>query len=373
MSRITDFVDDIDDSKETLRLAVCINDLWSVVNSKGVKHLEMVVMDSKVNCDRIQVLVRRDHTSKWKQLLKEDITCIINNGNVYDNDFQWKLCDHPKKFVFFSGTTVKPIELNNIPSNRYFFKDFSDILKGECKMDRLQGVVHEIENCQSKAGGKKIVISFKLKDLGLSDSQNNEKPSQSTQTISTWSGSTQYTSIDKFVYNVKCMLLTDLSKLKQEIICVTGATTLKFVVPKNGWFYYGCTDFTLKAPNPENPYKYGCGENVMKPIPRYKVEIHVVDGDTKIRFVFWDSGCFNIIGKTTDDMRKSMIEDGEDDPMVYPDEHETLLKKKMAFRVMVQPTFNQGSVQKLLTDESSIDQILQNHIKYEVTRLDKLL
>ncbi|XP_058750094.1 uncharacterized protein LOC131623088 [Vicia villosa] len=225
------------------------------------------------------------------------------------------MCDHPKKFVFLSGTTVKPVELNNIPSVKKIFKDFQDILKRECKRDRLQdiiGVVHEIGNCESKAGGKKIVISFKLRDFGgnivtctlwdtygskflnyyndkancgaivivvthaivkdsqvsngwsgskflineeidviqLSDSQKNEKPSQSTQTISTWSGSTQHTTLDKFVYNAKCTLCT------------------------------------LKAPNPDNPYKCGCGENVMKPVPRYKVEIHVVDGDAKFRFVF---------------------------------------------------------------------------------------
>ncbi|XP_058772941.1 uncharacterized protein LOC131653578 [Vicia villosa] len=35
MSRKTDFVCDIDDSKEIWRLAVRNNDLWSVVNSKG--------------------------------------------------------------------------------------------------------------------------------------------------------------------------------------------------------------------------------------------------------------------------------------------------------------------------------------------------
>lgn len=48
MARKTDRVSEIDDSKETWRLAVRIIDLWSVVNSKGVEHLEMVVMDSKV-------------------------------------------------------------------------------------------------------------------------------------------------------------------------------------------------------------------------------------------------------------------------------------------------------------------------------------
>jgi len=34
--------------KETWKLAVHILDIWSVVNSKGNEHLEMVTMDSKV-------------------------------------------------------------------------------------------------------------------------------------------------------------------------------------------------------------------------------------------------------------------------------------------------------------------------------------
>lgn len=38
------------------------------------------------------------------------MTSVINNGNMYNNDFQWKVCDHIKKLIFLSGTTVKPIE-----------------------------------------------------------------------------------------------------------------------------------------------------------------------------------------------------------------------------------------------------------------------
>ncbi|KAI5390438.1 hypothetical protein KIW84_075671 [Lathyrus oleraceus] len=88
MSRKVDFVKDINDSKETWRLAVRIMDVWSVVNNKGIEHLEMIVMDSLG--DRIQVLIRHDHLLKWKEVIKENMTCIINNDNVYNNDFQWK-------------------------------------------------------------------------------------------------------------------------------------------------------------------------------------------------------------------------------------------------------------------------------------------
>lgn len=73
--------------KETWKLAIRILDILSVVvvYSKGNEHLEMVMMDSK--CDTIQTLIRGDHTPEWKGKIKEDMTFIINNGVVYDNDF----------------------------------------------------------------------------------------------------------------------------------------------------------------------------------------------------------------------------------------------------------------------------------------------
>lgn len=52
-----------------------------------------------------------------------------------------------------------------------------------------------------------------------------------------------------------------------ETICVTVATTLKFVVPKYGWFYYGCIKCSLKSPAPTHSYKCGCSEDVKQPIP----------------------------------------------------------------------------------------------------------
>ncbi|KAK2382726.1 hypothetical protein QL285_070243 [Trifolium repens] len=49
MSRGIDFIKDINDYKETWRLQVSIVDVWSVVNlSKGTKHIEIVVMDLKL-------------------------------------------------------------------------------------------------------------------------------------------------------------------------------------------------------------------------------------------------------------------------------------------------------------------------------------
>ncbi|KAI5415716.1 hypothetical protein KIW84_040939 [Lathyrus oleraceus] len=357
MSRKVDSVKDINDSKETWRLAVRIMDVWSVVNNKGIEHLEMIVMDSLG--DRIQVLIRHDHLLKWKEVIKENMTCIINNGSVYNNDFQWKVCDHSNKIVFLGGTTMKAIELQNIPPKGYFFKDFGEILQGKCKTDRL-----EVSNAWS---GSKLLINEDIPEIQdfmskLPTNEQKEKLTQSAKSLSNWSGGSQYSPVEKFVHNAKCMSLSQFCKIKHETLCVTVATTLKFVVSKYGWFYYGCTRCSSKASNPEKAYECSCGQKVEQPIPRYKIEIYVSNGESKYRFVFWDSECAAILGMTAEFMHNSMVENGEDDPMVYPDELEMLLNKKMAFRVKVQPTFSQASVWKLCDDEAFVKEIENDYI-----------
>lgn len=52
--------------------------------------------------------------------------------------------------------------------------------------------------------------------------------------------------------------------------------------------------------------------------------------------------------------------------MVYPDDLDMLLGKKMAFRAKVQPTFGQASVWKLSYDEEFVKQLEKDYIADEV-------
>ncbi|KAI5418858.1 hypothetical protein KIW84_043184 [Lathyrus oleraceus] len=385
MSRKVDSVKDINDSKETWRLAVRIMNVWSVMNNKGIEHLEMIVMDSLG--DRIQVLIRHDHLLKWKEVIKENMTCIINNGSVYNNDFQWKVCDHSKKFVFLGGTTMKAIELQNIPPKGYFFKDFGEILQGKCKTDRLEdiiGAVSEINHIQSNTPGKKVVVSVVLKDLKgncincnlweiygskflayYNDPKNNgaivilltHAMVKDDQVSNAWSGS-------KLLINEDIPEIQDfMSKLptnEQKEKPTQSANSLSNW--SGGSQYSPVERCSSKAPNPEKAYECSCGQKVEQPIPRYKIEIYVSNGESKYRFVFWDSECAAILGMTAEFMHNSMVENGEDDSMVYPDELEMLLNKKMTFRVKVQPTFSQASVWKLCDDETFVKEIENDYI-----------
>ena len=41
--------------------------------------------------------------------------------------------------MFLGGTIVKVQEMKDIPPKRYLFKDLAEILKGNCKLERLEG------------------------------------------------------------------------------------------------------------------------------------------------------------------------------------------------------------------------------------------
>ncbi|XP_058732718.1 uncharacterized protein LOC131604284 [Vicia villosa] len=216
--------------------------------------------------------------------------------------------------------------------------------------------------------GSKLLINEDIPEITeyLSKyTQITEKPSQSSKGMSLWSGASQFTPVESFVHKGKCISLSDLCKVKQDMLCVTVGTTQRFFVSKHGWFYYGCTKCSLKASDVNNPYKCSCGQNAEHAIPRYRVDIYVVDGESKFRFVFWDTDCADIIGKSADSIYKAMLEEGDDDPMIYPDELDMLLGKKMAFRAKVQPTFGQTSVWKLSYDEEFVKEIEKDYITDE--------
>ena len=40
--------------------------------------------------------------------------------------------------MFVGPTTIKPKEINEIPSKQYYFKKFAEILGGNCKPERLE-------------------------------------------------------------------------------------------------------------------------------------------------------------------------------------------------------------------------------------------
>ncbi|KAI5408467.1 hypothetical protein KIW84_054345 [Lathyrus oleraceus] len=278
MSRKVDSVKDINDSKETWRLAVRIMDVWSVVNNKGIEHLEMIVMDSLG--DRIQVLIRHPFTE-----MERDIIGAVSEINHIQSNT-------PGKKVVVS-VVLKDLEGNCINCNLWeiygskFLAYYNDPKNNGAIVILLTHAMVKDGQVSNAWSGSKLLINEDIHEIQdfmskLPTNEQKEKPTQSAKSLSNWSGGSQYSPVERFVHNAKCMSLSQFCKIKHN---------------------------------------------------------------------------------------------GEDDPMVYPEELEMLLNKKMAFRVKVQPTFSQASVWKLCDDEAFVKEIENDYIvednqsKTEYTKL----
>lgn len=164
MARMCDDIKTIDGSKETLKLGVRIISLWDCGNRDRNIQVEMVVMDCKG--DKIQVVVRKDEVETWKEKLFEGKTYFMHNFKVVSNEGQYRVCEHPFKLLFTSGTIIIESDVPSIPVCAYAFKDFGAVISGDYRQDLLVdfiGAVHNITYNGLKNIPRKIV--FHLIDL----------------------------------------------------------------------------------------------------------------------------------------------------------------------------------------------------------------
>ncbi|KAL5163078.1 hypothetical protein HKD37_07G020049 [Glycine soja] len=144
MARILDKIKTIDGSKETLKLAVRITDLWFVGTPDKSELAEMVIID--FDGDEIHVVCKQDQVSK--------------------NDGQYRVCDHAYKLTFIGVTVVRQCELDGLPFKKYRFVEFCDVIVGQLQPGLLVdiiGVVDEVVFRHVSLRSKKVV--FKLMEL----------------------------------------------------------------------------------------------------------------------------------------------------------------------------------------------------------------
>ncbi|KAG4941138.1 hypothetical protein JHK87_045009 [Glycine soja] len=128
MARIPDKIRSIDGSKETLKLAVRITDLWFVGTPNKSEQAEMVFVDSEG--DQIHAICKSDHLKSWKADLKENCTYVMHNFKVVKNDGQFRVCEHEYKLFFIGVTVVREADLHELPFKEFRFVEFANVVAG---------------------------------------------------------------------------------------------------------------------------------------------------------------------------------------------------------------------------------------------------
>ncbi|CAH9113013.1 unnamed protein product [Cuscuta epithymum] len=162
MARKINPIEEINDTKETWKVAVRVISLCSVQSPS--KFIEMILMDAKGH--KIQAIARNAEVVTCKSKIKEKETYVMQNFSILCNDGQFKACDHPFKLQFTGGTSVKHQELPDIPRDYYTFKKFSDILSGNLRTDVLVDIIGAFcEIVRSDISSPLKKVSFLMKDL----------------------------------------------------------------------------------------------------------------------------------------------------------------------------------------------------------------
>ncbi|KAI5443713.1 hypothetical protein KIW84_012389 [Lathyrus oleraceus] len=390
MARPIESVMDINDSKDLWKIVVRCRHLWTVRSSSNKEHLELILVDSKL--DMIQAIVPSHLVSKYVGDLAVGASYIMQNFKVSNNDFSFKSTTHGYKLVFCGLTYVKKTELPEIPIDYFNILGLASIADGKFQPNVLVdivGGVTEILQTQINSDNNKSKFVFMITDMSvhygaaqggfplnvsnawsgtkliindisnveikkLKDSLNAELPKLSSSSLQVETTQTsQYSDFDKFIWKAEVISLAEIAMLKQETTCFTIAKLEKFEVGNSGWYYDGCAECTKSVTVKDGKLKCYANHISSEPVPRYKLEVLGVDGKFKSRFVFWDSDCFKLIGKSALQMKNELVEAGEDNPLEFPFGLDAMLKKELAIRAVFQPKFNRLSVISFKDDEDS--------------------
>ncbi|KAH1261840.1 hypothetical protein GmHk_02G004607 [Glycine max] len=158
MARIPNKIKSIDGSRETLKLAVRITDLWFVGTPNKSEHAEMG--------DQIHVVCKANQLKSWKAYLKENSTYVMHNFKVVKNDGQFRVCEHQYKLVFIGVTVVRKADLHELPFKEFRFVEFGNVVGGNFVAGLLVDIIGVIDQVLFRhVSSKNTRVVFKMKDL----------------------------------------------------------------------------------------------------------------------------------------------------------------------------------------------------------------
>ncbi|KAH1252012.1 hypothetical protein GmHk_04G009097 [Glycine max] len=118
MTRCKDFIRDIDNIKDTLKLEVRIIEPWFVESKDKSKQAEIIIMDENVVLFNFLMLLIDFKNNTYK----------MHNFKIVNNESRCKLCLHSYKLIFTSVVVVIKQDLRNTPLKTYDFINFANIL-----------------------------------------------------------------------------------------------------------------------------------------------------------------------------------------------------------------------------------------------------
>ncbi|XP_058767907.1 uncharacterized protein LOC131641620 [Vicia villosa] len=406
MARPIEYVRDINDSKDLWKISVRCRHIWSVTSASKKEHLEMILVDSKGSM--IQAVVPPYLVAKFKQYLCHGCSYVMQNFKVGSNDFSFKSTDHKHKLVFCGSTSLKKTENPEIPVNVLNLLSLADIVDANPWLcvpygEYLQSNSMSIGQKNKDAGNMVVLlINARIKEaqgnfpLNVSNAWNGTKLfindtgfEQVSKLKESFKGdfpklldtvvqvsasqNSQYSDFDKFLWKAEVLSLAEIGGLQQETTCVTVATLDKFDVGQSGWYYDSCVDCTKSVTLRDGKLQCYAKHISPSPVPRFKLEILAVDGKCNVKFIFWDVDCVKLVGKSAAEIINGLKRSGEYDPLEFPYELDSILKRELAIRAVFQPKNGRLSVIGFRDDPETRSIVKENFRAEEPTSVLRII
>ncbi|KAG4962946.1 hypothetical protein JHK84_040026 [Glycine max] len=220
MARIPDKIRSIDGSKETLKLAVRITDLWFVGTPNKSEQAEMVFVDSEG--DQIHAICKSDHLKSWKADLKENFTYVMHNFKVVKNDGQFRLCEHEYKLFFIGVTVVREADLHELSFKEFRFVEFANVVAGNFVSGLLVDIIGVVDQVVFRhVSLKNTRVVFRMKDLRLLDLgvEVSQVLLPGDQASSQVSGGSQLSSMDSFLSKAEAKTILEINVISEDREC----------------------------------------------------------------------------------------------------------------------------------------------------------
>ncbi|KAL2972066.1 hypothetical protein AAZX31_15G234100, partial [Glycine max] len=407
----------IDGSRETLKLAVRITDLWFIWIPNKSEQAEMVIVDS--DGDEIHVVCKKDQLKSWKDDLKENFTYVMHNFKVMKNDGQFRLCDHQYKLAFTEVTVVRQSDLDHLPFRKFRFADFSNVIAGHfqtgllgCfKVKDLSGQVlsctlwedcclqflaylNEVENDRpiiilltharikegqgsypSSVSNSLKVSKLMINELVLEIQEFSERLSDLEievrsvftplgQGSSRLSGSSQLSSKNAFLSKSEAKSICQINAISEEIVCVTVGTITRILMDNHSWCYPACSQCHKKTDIETVPFTCACGKYndqlVLRSLVPCSIVIYVARYRVEVMVNHKDENTKFLlcVRECAELIGQSANEDGDVDLNASPQALDRLLGCVLAFKVKVQPKFRNSVVLKYSNELDLINVVL---------------
>ncbi|KAG4906516.1 hypothetical protein JHK82_055159 [Glycine max] len=283
MARTPDKIKSIDGSRETLKLAVRITDLWFVGTPNKSEQAEIVIVDS--DGDEIYVVCKADQLKSWKADLKENSTYVMHNFKVMKNDGQFRVCEHQYKLVFIGVTVVGQSNLDDLPFKEFRFVEFSNIIYGNFEAGLLVDIIGVVDEVLSgQVLSCTIWENYYLQFLAYLNEIENDGPMVIILTharIKEGQGSyppsvSNLLKASQLLINEPVLEIQEfrerLSDLGiEDIVCVTVGTISRIVMDNHSWCYPTCIQCHKKTDIEAAPFKCGCGKENDQPVLRVAI------------------------------------------------------------------------------------------------------